>query len=111
MPRTSPGRSAFAASIETKSVGPGHSSRRGLRSGVAKTASNGVQLLCESRVCQCRRMKGAGCTSIVGSGSTRRWWYRPCIQEGGPTHTPRTCSSRPQCLRKAAVSVMCAKGR
>eukprot|EP00965_Chrysotila_dentata_P086585 2859123-Pleurochrysis_carterae.AAC.1 len=32
-------------------------------------------------------MKGAGCTSAVGSGSPRRWWYRPCIQKGGPTHT------------------------
>eukprot|EP00965_Chrysotila_dentata_P125014 4132384-Pleurochrysis_carterae.AAC.1 len=56
-------------------------------------------------------MKGAGFTSAVGSGSPRRWWNRPCIQEGGPTHTPRTCSISPQSFRKAAVSALCARVR
>eukprot|EP00965_Chrysotila_dentata_P067999 2249194-Pleurochrysis_carterae.AAC.9 len=50
-PRSSPCRSAFAASIETNSVDTWHRSRRGLESGVV-TASSGVQLLCESCVCQ-----------------------------------------------------------
>eukprot|EP00959_Pyramimonas_sp_CCMP1952_P107386 2245187-Pyramimonas_sp.AAC.1 len=97
--------------METKSVGTRHGWREGAERGVA-TARKGVQLLRDSRVCQrvsCRVMKGAGWTSAVGSGSPRRWWYRPCIQEGGPTHTPRTCSSRPQSLRKAAVSALCAR--
>eukprot|EP00965_Chrysotila_dentata_P161467 5332772-Pleurochrysis_carterae.AAC.1 len=56
-------------------------------------------------------MKGEGRTRAVGSGSQRRWWYRPCIQEGGPTQIPRTCSSKPQSLRRAAVSVACASVR
>eukprot|EP00965_Chrysotila_dentata_P103966 3433008-Pleurochrysis_carterae.AAC.1 len=66
-PRSSPCRSAFAASMET-AWAHGTGRAEGLADRGVATASNGVQLLCEScdrqRV-SCRVMKGAGCTSAV----------------------------------------------
>eukprot|EP00965_Chrysotila_dentata_P199708 6179540-Pleurochrysis_carterae.AAC.5 len=78
-----PSASAFAASIDTNSVGTAHGVLDGF-TGVTTEAS-GVQFLCESRCCQrssCLRVKAKVLTSAVGLGSPRKWWYKPCIQEG-----------------------------
>eukprot|EP00965_Chrysotila_dentata_P257056 6212757-Pleurochrysis_carterae.AAC.3 len=46
-------------------------------------------------------MKGEGYTSVVGSGSPRRWWYRQCIQKG---KLYRAAAPRPRAVTSESVA-------